>query len=162
MSIFKVKNPETGKWESVKVVKGDPFTYEDFTEEQIRALTGPQGPKGDPGTTDHSQLSNRDAADQHPISSISGLEARLAELGEGGSGNSGSASAGLSQTAANLLLTILRDCVTYSDQTANIEALEVALIQAELPTEGVYQNGSVLTIISGVNVVQDGSSLLIT
>ena len=35
--------------------KGDPFTYEDFTEEQLAALVGPtgpkgpQGPKGDPG-----------------------------------------------------------------------------------------------------------------
>lgn len=29
--------------------KGDPFTYEDFTEDQLAALTGPQGPKGDPG-----------------------------------------------------------------------------------------------------------------
>ena len=114
------------------------------------------------GTADHSRLSNRDAPDQHPISSISGLEARLAALDQAGSGNSGSASGGLSQTAVNLLLTVLRQCSTYSDQTANIEALEVALIQAELPTEGVYQNGSVLTIISGVNVVQDGSSLLIT
>ena len=29
--------------------KGDPFTYEDFTAEQLEALRGPQGPKGDPG-----------------------------------------------------------------------------------------------------------------
>lgn len=29
--------------------KGDPFTYEDFTAEQLEALTGPQGPKGDTG-----------------------------------------------------------------------------------------------------------------
>ena len=27
--------------------KGDPFTYEDFTAEQLAALTGPEGPKGD-------------------------------------------------------------------------------------------------------------------
>ena len=31
--------------------KGDPFTYEDFTAEQLEALTGPQGPKGDAGDT---------------------------------------------------------------------------------------------------------------
>lgn len=37
--------------------KGDAFTYEDFTPEQLAALTGPQGPagpagpKGDPGLT---------------------------------------------------------------------------------------------------------------
>ena len=29
--------------------KGDPFTYEDFTEEQLESLTGPKGPKGDTG-----------------------------------------------------------------------------------------------------------------
>ena len=29
--------------------KGDAFTYSDFTEEQLAALTGPQGPKGDTG-----------------------------------------------------------------------------------------------------------------
>lgn len=31
--------------------KGDPFTYDDFTAEQLAALTGPQGPKGDTGDT---------------------------------------------------------------------------------------------------------------
>ena len=29
--------------------KGDPFEYEDFTSEQLKALTGPQGPKGATG-----------------------------------------------------------------------------------------------------------------
>ena len=29
--------------------KGDPFTYDDFTKEQLAALVGPQGPKGDKG-----------------------------------------------------------------------------------------------------------------
>ena len=29
--------------------KGDPFTYEDFTAEQLEALTGPAGPQGAPG-----------------------------------------------------------------------------------------------------------------
>lgn len=44
--------------EGLKGPKGDPFVYEDFTPEQLAALkgpkgdtgaTGPQGPKGDPG-----------------------------------------------------------------------------------------------------------------
>lgn len=30
--------------------KGDPFTYEDFTVEQLEALKGPQGEQGKPGT----------------------------------------------------------------------------------------------------------------
>lgn len=29
-------------------IKGDPFTYEDFTPEQLESLRGPKGPKGDP------------------------------------------------------------------------------------------------------------------
>jgi hypothetical protein len=29
--------------------KGDPFTYDDFTPEQLELLTGPKGPKGDKG-----------------------------------------------------------------------------------------------------------------
>lgn len=29
--------------------KGDPFNYEDFTAEQLEALTGPAGPRGEPG-----------------------------------------------------------------------------------------------------------------
>lgn len=33
----------------VKGDKGDPFTYEDFTEEQLAGLIGPPGPKGDNG-----------------------------------------------------------------------------------------------------------------
>ena len=31
--------------------KGEPFEYEDFTEEQLEALTGPQGPEGPKGDT---------------------------------------------------------------------------------------------------------------
>ena len=31
--------------------KGDPFTYEDFTAEQLAALVGPQGPAGEKGDT---------------------------------------------------------------------------------------------------------------
>ena len=30
--------------------KGDPFTYDDFTPEQLESLKGPKGPKGDPFT----------------------------------------------------------------------------------------------------------------
>lgn len=29
--------------------KGDPFTYDDFTDEQLASLIGPRGPKGDQG-----------------------------------------------------------------------------------------------------------------
>lgn len=62
MAVIKVRNRKTGKWISVpynikseKGDKGDPFTFNDFTEEQLAALkglkgdTGPQGEKGEKG-----------------------------------------------------------------------------------------------------------------
>ena len=107
------------------------------------------------GTTDHSMLSNRNAADQHPISSITGLEKRLNDLSSISNGS------GLSLTAVNLLLTILQECSVYNDQTANIDALRAALIPSDV-SEGVVQNGSILTIVSDVSVTQDGSKLVIT
>ena len=42
---------DTDAFKGDKGDKGDPFTYEDFTAEQLAALTGPQGPKGDKGDT---------------------------------------------------------------------------------------------------------------
>ena len=36
--------------EALKGSKGDPFTYSDFTPEQLEALKGPKGDKGDPFT----------------------------------------------------------------------------------------------------------------
>ena len=37
--------------DGVQGPKGDPFTYSDFTPEQLEALRGPQGQKGEPGET---------------------------------------------------------------------------------------------------------------
>ena len=43
-------NSDTGQWEIVAVAekgdKGDPFTYKDFTPEQLEGLRGPQGEQG--------------------------------------------------------------------------------------------------------------------
>lgn len=70
---------------------------------------------------------------------------------------------GISLTAINLLMTILRSCSTYSDQTANIDALEVALKNGapsdEEQNEGVTQTGSILYISNGVTATQSGSML---
>ena len=40
MALLKIKNAQ-GVWESVPVIKGDPFLYEDFTPEQIAELQRP-------------------------------------------------------------------------------------------------------------------------
>lgn len=48
-----VKNGYKGsekEWlDTLKGESGKPFTYEDFTEEQLQALRGPEGPEGPPG-----------------------------------------------------------------------------------------------------------------
>lgn len=70
-------------------------------------------------------------------------------------------SGGLSATAKALLIAILRNAVYNNDQSANIAALEVALAASEVekpdaPETGVEQSGSILSIISGVTVNQNG------
>lgn len=46
------KAKESGDFKGDKGDKGNPFTYEDFTPEQLAALVGPKGDKGDPAVTD--------------------------------------------------------------------------------------------------------------
>ena len=50
---FQTKNGSKGSTglQGPQGEKGDPFTYSDFTADQLAALTGPQGPKGDRGET---------------------------------------------------------------------------------------------------------------
>ncbi len=36
--------------------KGDPFKYEDFTQEELESLRGPKGEKGDPGLQGNSGI----------------------------------------------------------------------------------------------------------
>lgn len=47
---FEVRNGIDGS-DGIDGEKGDPFTYEDFTPEQLEALKGPKGDKGDKGET---------------------------------------------------------------------------------------------------------------
>lgn len=86
---------------------------------------------------------------------------------EGEGGNAG----GLSVEAAALLLTILRNGVYTSDQSANIATLEAALaaggdvpddpVVPDLPEADVSQTGSILSIVSGVTATQNGNVLAI-
>ena len=47
--IVKAKQSLRGKTNVESVLKGEPFRYEDFTEEQLEALRGPQGERGEQG-----------------------------------------------------------------------------------------------------------------
>lgn len=58
IDILKIRDQETKEWKIIPAIKGDtgpkgdPFTYEDFTPEQLENLKGPKGdigPKGDTG-----------------------------------------------------------------------------------------------------------------
>lgn len=87
-----------------------------------------------------------------------------------GSGGNVDQSGGLSATASALLITILRNGVYSTDQSANITALEAILASGggsdepdapEPPASDVEQNGTILSIVSGVTVSQTGSVLAI-
>ena len=58
IDILKIRDQETKDWKIIPAIKGDtgpkgdPFTYNDFTPEQLEKLKGPKGdigPKGDTG-----------------------------------------------------------------------------------------------------------------
>lgn len=72
---------------------------------------------------------------------------------------------GINATAKSLLITILRNGVYTSDQSANITALENALNESggddDTDTGGVTQTGSVLYITGGVTATQSGTALKI-
>lgn len=107
------------------------------------------------------------------------LRRPVAKPGGGGSGQN-PAGGGLSATAANLLITILRNGVYSTNQSANITALEAALASSggsggggdtpdvpdepDVPDTGmtITQSGSVLTM-SGVpaitSITQSGNVL---
>ena len=55
IDILKIRDQETKEWKIIPAIKGDtgpkgePFTYDDFTPEQLEKLKGPKGDKGDIG-----------------------------------------------------------------------------------------------------------------
>ena len=55
IDILKIRDQETKEWKIVPAIKGDtgpkgePFTYDDFTPEQLEGLKGPKGDTGPQG-----------------------------------------------------------------------------------------------------------------
>lgn len=91
---------------------------------------------------------------------ISELSGQISNLKD----NAPTGGSGLNATAKNLLITILRNGVYSTDQSANITALETALSSGgntEQPESGIVQTGSILAITSGVTATQTGSVLAI-
>ena len=52
--------------------KGDPFTYDDFTEEQLEALTGPQGEPGQDGAIQYTAGNNITISNNEISANLSG------------------------------------------------------------------------------------------
>lgn len=54
MEIIKYRKDKNSPWVDIPAIvgpKGEPFKYEDFTEEQLEGLKGPQGIPGEKGDT---------------------------------------------------------------------------------------------------------------
>ena len=55
IDILKIRDQETKEWKIIPAIKGDtgpkgePFTYNDFTPEQLEGLKGPKGDTGPQG-----------------------------------------------------------------------------------------------------------------
>lgn len=69
---------------------------------------------------------------------------------------------GVSSTEKTLLLSLLKNAVYTADMSATIAQLETLWSETpETPENGVEQIGSVLSIVSGVTITQNGSVLAI-
>ena len=93
------------------------------------------------------------------------LYEEIDDLKENGVG--GGSGSGLSATAKNLLINILKNAVYETDQSSNITALEVALVNSSSggesgdTTSGISQIGSILIIESDVIATQTDTVLTI-
>jgi hypothetical protein len=114
-------------------------------------------------------LHGKDATDDQITAAVEAYMAEHPIETPDSGGNADQSGGGLSATASALLITILRNGVYSTDQSANITALEAALASGgsdepdtpEPPASDVEQNGTILSIVSGVTVSQTGSVLAI-
>ena len=69
--------------------KGDPFTYEDFTQEQLEGLRGPRGEKGDPGPTGPPNTEAQEDIDAHKADKTNPHNVTKSQVGLGNVQNYG-------------------------------------------------------------------------
>lgn len=117
---------------------------------------GPQGEKGDAAPIDKTLTQEGQAADSKAVGdAIRSLSEEIANLNTDG----------ISATARNLLITILRNGVYSSDQKANITDLETALGGSDAPVVKSYAITNTLTNCTtnnAVTSVTDGDSYTAT
>lgn len=129
-----------------------------------------KGPKGEDGVgiesiTQGSQSDSDNGINTIHIHLTDGTNTYFT-VRNGSKGEKGEDGTGLTSTAINLLLTILKNGVYITDQSANITALEAALNETGsddvTPEEkNIEQVGSTLIIKSGVTATQNNNVLLI-
>lgn len=108
-------------WCKPSILCGD--AVEEITPEEKAGLQAQVGDLAALETTDKSSL----VAAVNEVKRTAAASGGSGETSDGNSSNSGQNGDGLTETASNLLITILRDGVYSSDQSANITALATEL-----------------------------------
>src|SRR5699024_4448279 len=90
--------------------KGDPFTYDDFTQEQLEGLRGPRGEKGDPGPTGPPNTEAQADIDAHKADKTNPHSVTKSQVGLGNVLNYGVATKSQAEagTVSNRYMTPLR------------------------------------------------------
>lgn len=129
-------------------------------------------------TNDSGFLTNYTESDPTVPSHVKAITQEDINKWNNNSGGGTVVSGGLSTTSINLLITVLKNCLTTTNQTSNIDALELSLKNGggssggntgggdntgdnTGDTSGITQTGTILSITGGVNVTQAGTVLSI-
>lgn len=128
-------------------------TYDSFTDQTAREGLAKKIPF--PGGATVGQYLQVEAVDE------AGNVTKVKTVDAPSGGNPDSGASGISKTAAKLICTLFWNCPALSlEQAANIRALEAAFGLVEAPEGGVSEDGEILTIISGVEVTDDGGDMI--
>ena len=151
--------------ENLGGVKASPKTDNDTVEAKIGAdgkLYVPTYPEQNeiPVDSELDKTSTNPVQNKAVAEAIDKLSEEIADV-QGGIDDLVVTGGGFPHTAKKLIIRIFRACITNSNQTSNIDALEALLNQGNSETYEVTQDGSVLTITGQVTVAQTESTLAI-